>query len=131
MSEARPAPAAPLRERLRDPEAGIRLGAAAEAYLADRPPADCRGELARLLDDPSEDARTLAALALAQQTGRLTLSLVGTGDEQKVSAIEIDRNTLLGIEEQAPAPEVEAPKVCTIRTNKGGEFVETVIPCTD
>lgn len=73
----------------------------------------------------------VAALALAQQTGRLTLSLVGTGDEQKVSAIEIDRNTLLGIEEQAPAPEVEAPKVCTIRTNKGGEFVETVIPCTD
>ncbi len=73
----------------------------------------------------------VAALALAQQTGRLTLSLVGTGDEQKVSAIEIDRNTLLGIEEQAPAPEVEAPKVCTIRTNKGGEFVETIIPCTD
>lgn len=75
--------------------------------------------------------KQVAALALAQQTGRLTLSLVGTGDQEKVSAIEIDRNTLLGIEEQAPAPEVEAPKVCTIRTNKGGEFVETIIPCTD
>lgn len=73
----------------------------------------------------------VAALALAQQTGRLTLSLVGTGDQQKVSAIEIDRNTLLGIEEQAPAPEIEAPKVCTIRTNKGGEIIETVIPCTN
>lgn len=75
--------------------------------------------------------KQVAALALAQQTGRLTLSLVGTNDQEKVSAIEIDRNTLLGIEEQAPAPEVEAEKVCTIRTNKGGEVIETVIPCTN
>lgn len=73
----------------------------------------------------------VAALALAQQTGRLTLSLVGAGDVEKVGAIEIDRNTLLGIQEQAPAPVVEAEKVCTIRTNKGGEFVDTVIPCTN
>ena len=73
----------------------------------------------------------VAALALAQQTGRLTLSLVGTGDEQKVGAIEINRNTLLGIVEEAPVQEVAAPKVCTIRTNKGGEIVETVIPCTN
>ncbi|MFN3869754.1 MAG: Flp pilus assembly protein CpaB [Hyphomicrobiaceae bacterium] len=73
----------------------------------------------------------VAALALAQQTGRLTLSLVGTNDQEKTSAIEIDRNTLLGIVEQAPAPEVEPEKVCTIRTNKGGEVVETVIPCTN
>lgn len=73
----------------------------------------------------------VAALALAQQTGRLTLSLVGAGDQEKTSAIEIDRNTLLGIVEQAPEPQVEEEKVCTIRTNKGGEIVETVIPCTN
>lgn len=73
----------------------------------------------------------VAALALAQQTGRLTLSLVGTNDQEKTSAIEIDRNTLLGIVEQAPAPVVEPEKVCTIRTNKGGDVVETVIPCTN
>ncbi len=75
--------------------------------------------------------KQVAALALAQQTGRLTLSLVGTGDTEAISAIEIDRNTLLGVVEQAPAPEVAPEKVCTIRTNKGGEVVETVIPCTN
>jgi len=73
----------------------------------------------------------VAALALAQQTGRLTLSLVGAGDEEKTSAVEIDRNTLLGIVEAAPVQEAAPEKVCTIRTNKGGEVVETVIPCTN
>lgn len=73
----------------------------------------------------------VAALALAQQTGRLTLSLVGAGDETQVGAVEIDRNALLGIEATAPAPVVEAEKVCTIRTNKGGEIVETIIACTN
>lgn len=73
----------------------------------------------------------VAALALAQRTGRLTLSLVGSGDELAIEPIEIDRNALLGIEEAAPAPVVEKERVCTVRTNKGGEIVETVIPCTN
>jgi pilus assembly protein CpaB len=73
----------------------------------------------------------VAALALAQRTGRLTLSLVGSGDELAIDPIEIDRNALLGIEEAAPAAVVEKERVCTIRTNKGGEIVETVIPCTN
>ena len=75
--------------------------------------------------------KQVAALALAQRTGRLTLSLVGSGDELDVGPIEIDRMELLGIEEAAPAPVVEKERVCTIRTNKGGEIVETVIPCTN
>ena len=73
----------------------------------------------------------VAALALAQQTGRLTLSLVGTNDTATVGALEIDRNSLLGIQEKVVAPEAPKEKVCTIRTNKGGEVVETVIPCTN
>ena len=73
----------------------------------------------------------VAALALAQQTGRLTLSLVGTNDTQAVGALEIDRNSLLGIQQEVAAPEAPKEKVCTIRTNKGGEVVETVIPCTN
>ena len=73
----------------------------------------------------------IAALALAQQTGRLTLSLVGTNDEAQIGALEIDRNSLLGITEEVAAPEAAPEKVCTIRTNKGGEVVETVIPCTE
>lgn len=73
----------------------------------------------------------VAALALAQQTGRLTLSLVGANDNAEVGALEVDRNTLLGITEEVAAPEAPQEKVCTIRTNKGGEIVETVIPCTN
>lgn len=75
--------------------------------------------------------KQIAALALAQQTGRLTLSLVGTGDVEQVGAVEIDRKTLLGIVEAAPVADPEPERVCTIRTNKGGEIVETVIPCTN
>lgn len=73
----------------------------------------------------------VAALALAQQSGRLTLALVGAGEVAPSAAIEIDRNTLLGISEAPPPVEVEAEKVCTIRTNKGGEVIETPIPCTN
>jgi pilus assembly protein CpaB len=72
------------------------------------------------------------ALTLAQNSGRLTLALVGAGDVSvSETGTEIDRKTLLGIED-APAPEViEAPEVCTIKTNKGGEIIETQIPCTN
>ncbi|MBC7142519.1 MAG: Flp pilus assembly protein CpaB [Rhodobacteraceae bacterium] len=75
--------------------------------------------------------KQIAALALAQQTGRLTLSLVGTGDVEQVGAVEIDRKTLLGIVEAEPVAAPEPERVCTIRTNKGGEIVEAVIPCTN
>jgi len=75
----------------------------------------------------------VAALALAQQTGNLTLSLVGAGDETEVGAVQIDRNSLLGIqpEEVVAAPEPE--KVCTIKTNRGTGTEEVVkeIPCTN
>ncbi len=70
----------------------------------------------------------VAALTQAQSTGRLTLSLVGSGDNVAVGAVEIDQNKLLGITEAEAAPVVEE-KVCTVRTNKGGEVVETQIPC--
>ncbi|MGB7268701.1 MAG: Flp pilus assembly protein CpaB [Albidovulum sp.] len=73
----------------------------------------------------------VAALALAQQSGRLTLALVGTGDTLDIGAVEIDRNALLGIKEEAAPEAVAAEKVCTIRTNKGGEIVETRIACTN
>lgn len=73
----------------------------------------------------------VAALALAQSSGRLTLALVGAGDAAQTGTVEIDRNTLLDIAD-APAPVEAAPqKVCTIKTNKGGEIVETQIACTN
>lgn len=70
----------------------------------------------------------VAALTLAQSTGRLTLSLVGMQDTTQVGAIEINRDSLLGIQ-AAEVVKTEAPKVCTIKTRKGGELVETEIPC--
>ncbi len=73
----------------------------------------------------------IAALAQAQNTGRLSLALVGVQDETIASAIEVDQRKLLDIQEAAPAPVVEQEEVCTIRTRRGGETVETVIPCTN
>ncbi|MDA7965882.1 Flp pilus assembly protein CpaB [Ruegeria sp.] len=73
----------------------------------------------------------IAALALAQNTGRLSLALVGVQDETVASVIEIDQRALLGIEEEAPAPAPVLEKVCTIKTRKGGETVITEIPCTN
>ena len=70
----------------------------------------------------------VAALTLAQSTGKLTLSLVGMQDTADLGAIEIDRNQLLGIEVQE-AVTIEAAKVCTIKTRRGTEVLETEIPC--
>ncbi len=70
----------------------------------------------------------VAALTLAQSTGRLTLSLMGMQNTADLGTIEIDRNKLLGIQVQE-AVKVEAERVCTIKTRKGTEVLETEIPC--
>lgn len=72
----------------------------------------------------------VARLAQAQATGRLSLSLVGQGEVSAAAPVEVDQKTLLGIEE---AVVVEAPQeeVCTTRTRKGSEVIETEIPCTE
>ncbi|MFD0858763.1 Flp pilus assembly protein CpaB [Roseovarius aquimarinus] len=73
----------------------------------------------------------VAALAQAQATGRLTLSLVGTEDEVVAQQIEVDQRQLLGLT-AAPTPvEMETPEICTVRTRRGAEVIETPIPCTN
>ena len=73
----------------------------------------------------------VAALAQAQSTGSLSLSLVGADDETVAEAIEVDQNMLLGIEEvAAPAP-IAQEEICTIKTRRGGEVISTPIPCTN
>lgn len=72
----------------------------------------------------------VASLTLAQSTGRLTLSLVGMQNTSDVGSIEVDRNKLLGIQVQE-AVKIEAPRVCTIKTRKGTDVIETEIPCKD
>lgn len=73
----------------------------------------------------------VASLAQAQSTGKLSLSLVGAGDDTIASAIEVDQRTLLGIATQEIKAEVAKDKVCTIRTRRGAEVVELPIPCTN
>lgn len=73
----------------------------------------------------------VAKLAQAQATGRLSLALVGTRDDTVPDLVEVDRNDILGIEEEVAEAVAEAPRVCTIRTRKGAEIVVVPIPCTN
>ncbi|MBR9764982.1 MAG: Flp pilus assembly protein CpaB [Rhodobacteraceae bacterium] len=80
----------------------------------------------------------VATLAQAQSTGRLSLSLVGHGDDTVAEAIEVDQRSLLGIPVAEPAPVEDvqrgpspAERVCTIRNRRGSEVVEIPIPCAD
>lgn len=75
--------------------------------------------------------KQVAALAQAQTTGRLSLSLVGAGDDTVASFVEVDQRSLLGLGERVSAPERETEKVCTIRTRRGADVVEIPIPCTN
>lgn len=80
----------------------------------------------------SATPQQVAALAQAQTTGRLSLALVGAGDETVASVIEVDQRSLLGIEaKEEKKVEVAEEKVCTIRTRRGAEVVEIPIPCTN
>lgn len=80
----------------------------------------------------SASPQQVAALAQAQTTGSLSLSLVGAGDDVVAEAIEVDQNSLLGIVPEQKVEEVkkEEEKVCTIRTRRGAEVVAIPIPCS-
>lgn len=73
----------------------------------------------------------VAALAQAQTTGRLSLSLVGAEDDTIASAIEVNQRSLLGMSDLELEPEKVEEKVCTIRTRRGAEVMEIPIPCTN
>lgn len=72
----------------------------------------------------------VARLAQAQATGRLSLSLVGNGDNAATASVEVDSRALLGIVVQEQAAAVEE-KVCSIKTRKGAEVIEIPIACTN
>ena len=73
----------------------------------------------------------VAKLAQAQATGRLSLALVGTQDDTVSDLVEVDRNDILGVEEEVAEARPEEPQVCTIRTRRGAEVVAIPIPCTN
>lgn len=72
----------------------------------------------------------VAALAQAQNSGRLSLSLVGAADDTLAQTVEVDQRSLLGIEAEAQVAEVRN-EVCTIKTRRGADVVEIPIPCSD
>ncbi|MGX0901562.1 pilus assembly protein CpaB [Roseovarius sp. MBR-79] len=73
----------------------------------------------------------VAALAQAQATGRLALSLVGAMDQSTAEVIEVDQSRLLGLQARIEAaPEVKE-ETCAIRTRRGAEVIVTPIPCTN
>lgn len=72
----------------------------------------------------------VARLAQAQATGRLALSLVGAGDTAVEGLVEVDNQSLLGIQQQEVV-RAEPQRVCTIKTRKGADVVEIPIACTN
>lgn len=73
----------------------------------------------------------VAALAQAQATGRLALSLVGAMDDTIAEVIEVDQHSLLGITEAVVAEQAPEEEVCSVRTRRGAEVVVSMIPCTN
>jgi pilus assembly protein CpaB len=71
----------------------------------------------------------VAALAQAQASGSLSLSLVGDSNAEAATNILVNQSSLLGLQEAA----IEAPKekVCTIVQNRGTERIVIPIPCTN
>ncbi len=72
----------------------------------------------------------VAALAQAQATGRLSLALLGAEDSGSTDSVQYDGRDLLGIQEQQVVL-AEPDKVCTIKTRRGAETIETPIPCAE
>ncbi|MFC3086400.1 Flp pilus assembly protein CpaB [Tabrizicola soli] len=73
----------------------------------------------------------VARLTQAQSSGKLSLSLVGANAAAIEGQVEVNTRSMLGIVEEEAAPAPQAERVCTIKSRKGGELIETVIPCTD
>jgi pilus assembly protein CpaB len=72
----------------------------------------------------------VARLAQAQATGRLALSLVGSGDESITETIEVNSSALLNLQ-KPEVVQVEAERVCTIIQRNRSERIEIPIPCTN
>jgi len=75
------------------------------------------------------NSRDVAALTLAQNSGSLTLALVGVDDDTEMETIEVSTSALLGEVEEVE--EEEGPEVCTVRNRRGAEVIVTTVPCVN
>jgi pilus assembly protein CpaB len=74
-------------------------------------------------------AEQAAALAQAQGSGRLSLALVGVGDDTTSDFVEMTQDRMLGITRDER--KVEQEQKCHIRTRRGNDMVLIEIPCTN
>jgi pilus assembly protein CpaB len=72
----------------------------------------------------------VARLAQAAATGKLALSLV-SGVDNGTDLVEVNNKSLLGITDAPEVMAAEPEKVCSVKTRKGADVVETPIPCTN
>lgn len=107
-------------------EAGVRLIAIDQTAQADQNSATI-AQTVTVAASPQQ----VAALAQAQKTGELSLSLMASDDTTVADVIEVDQRSLLGLDAIERQAERAAPEVCTIRTRRGAEVVEIPIPCTN
>lgn len=89
-----------------------------------------KGNIARTVT-VAASPQQVAALAQAQTTGRLSLSLVGAEDDTVAEAVEVNQRSLLGIKTPDIAQEIITERVCTIKTRRGADVVQIPIPCTN
>lgn len=76
----------------------------------------------------------VAALAQAQTTGRLSLSLVGAQDDTIAMVEDVDQRRLLGLAEDTPlpqAPMAQAPSLCTTKVRRGGTVQIQEFACSN
>ncbi len=72
--------------------------------------------------------RQVAALAQAQGNSRLSLALVGDQEKKTAAVVEVDGRDLLGIQERKVVQAI-APRVCSIKTRRGAEIIQTPVAC--
>lgn len=102
-------------------EAGVRLVAIDQSADEDR-----SGPIVARTVTVQVTPQQAAALAQAQATGKLSLSLVGAEDQQIAENVTVNQRQLLGI--TGPAP-VQQRETCSVRTRRGTEFVNIPIEC--
>lgn len=119
-------------------ESSVQIIAVDNSFNADQSAENTAAASVTVAVTPEQVAR----LTQAQSTGRLSLSLVGTGAEAVTGLVEVDTKGMLGIEdvEALPTPvptPVPTPmpveRKCYAKQRKGGELVNTdiEIPCAD
>lgn len=108
-------------------DSGVRLIAIDQKSSVD----PSRASIARTVT-VAASPQQVAALAHAQSSGNLSLALMSAIDDTTDEMIEVNKRSLLGmaapVRKAAPKP---AKKTCSIKTRKGSEVVNIVIPCTN